>query len=791
MQQNAVAIAYFDVLEISREIKFSDSLDDPNLLFLHALKTSLHAVSADSEEEISGCLIVFPSNSPPALHAAAAASIPGDDRPFATATARAAEFSIEAGQRALRSVRGKISGKFEALAMRAVGGLCKYLERVAGSRYSPVGISRFAVDGFMAVDPETIAALQIFPTNRVKSIVHGAGRSHGETSIFSTIGNFTSSIPGRQKLSQWLALPLRSKAALESRLDAVEAFTAASTFSMRNFQHNLGSVKDLVKQLKRVATKHDFEGKSKVVAWKSLIVSLKAVLNFAVSLEGSPLDAVKQLTNRENLLRQLVTLISETIDFEASARDAQIRVHAGLVPGIDALRGKQREIEILLSRLLPGQVKFVAEKLKTRAARFLQTEVVSAPGNSTPGNSSDEDDPLQLKLQYYPRLGYLVSVDLEISSRYPNMAEMLDWTFQFKSEDAVFFKSSICKEMDVEFGDIVGEIRKAEYQVLYDLCSKIASDGNLADLHAVTDAAAELDCLIALALTAKCLGWTRPQLVDAGNTKLINARHPLIEGCAVSGKSIVPNSFEINERNFHVISGPNASGKSTFLKQTGSIIYLAQIGSFVPAQATISIVDFLSCRFSSDAEEDVSAFNADLLHLSKTLQNAKGRSLIIIDEFGRGTCHPDAVALTAGFAEYSVSLELPPTVVISTHFGSEIFRDSASHVKTFTTSLIPPVDSKSEPTFLYQLKPGISNCAFALNCARRANLPGEVVRRAEEILGALRAGDDPPAKREETERSMDLEIVNCFKNWNKGSAADFMKKLSSMTSLRKFALLPF
>ena len=789
-QKNSVAIAYFDVLEISREIKFCDSLDDPNLLFLQSLKNSLHALTADSEEEISGCLVIFPSNSPPALHAAAAASVPGDDRPFETAAARAADFSVEAGQRALRGVRGKISGKFEGLAMRAVGGLCKHLERVSGSRYSPVGISRFAVDGYLAVDPETIAALQIFPSVRVKSIVHGAGRSVGEASIFSMIGNFISSVPGRRKLSQWLALPLRSISALNARLNGVEAFFSGSSLTIRNFQHNLSSMKDLVKQLKRVATKHDFEGKSKVLAWKSLLQSLKAVVDFSGNLAGSQLPAALQLTEGMTILRQLVIWISEAIDFTLSTRDAQVRVHAGLVPGIDDLRGKQREIELLLSRLVSGEVKVVSEKLKSKTARILQTEVMNTPGNSS---DSETDDPLQLKLQYYPRLGYLVSVSLEISSQYPEMAETLNWSFQFKSEDAAFFKSSLCKNMDDEFGDIVGEIRKAEYQFLYDLCSRMITDETLEKLHAVTEAVAELDVLIALALAAKSFGWTRPNLAESGNTNLVNARHPLIELCPTLGKSVIPNSFEIHSRNFHVITGPNSSGKSTFLKQVGSIIYLAQIGSFVPAQnATISIFDFLSCRFSSEADEDVSAFCADMQFTAKTLQNAEDRSLIIFDEFGRGTCHPDAVALTAGFASYCANLPVAPTVLISTHFGAEIssILQSCSNIKTFTTSLIPPVDAKSEPTFLYQLKPGICESAFALNCARKANLPVEVVRRSEEILGALRAGADPPAKRTEDERITDLEIVTCFKSWNKKCAKDLMKKIGSICKEAKFALLP-
>jgi len=208
-QQNSSAIAFFDVLEISREIKFCESLDDPNFLFLQALKNSLLALSTDSEEEISGCLVIFPANSPPSLHSAAAAPAAGREIAFPTAVARAADFSAETGGRALRLVNGRISGKFQNLGLRAVGGLVRHLERVSGSRYNPLGISRFSIDSFLSVDPETISALQIFPSGRVNSIIHGAGRSIGESSILTLLTNFVSSGPGKKLLSQWLALPLR------------------------------------------------------------------------------------------------------------------------------------------------------------------------------------------------------------------------------------------------------------------------------------------------------------------------------------------------------------------------------------------------------------------------------------------------------------------------------------------------------------------------------------------------------------------------------------------------------
>jgi len=183
----------------------------------------------------------------------------------------------------------------------------------------------------------------------------------------------------------------------------VEIFTFGNF--VKKIRQSLSAAKDLARLAKRVATKHDFEGKSKVNSWKILDQGLKSVLAFTESLIFSgekleKLEIVQKLISRQDILHQLISWISAAIDFEASARDAQLRVKIGVVPEIDALRGKQAEIEILLSQCLPGETHFAKTKLFRKS--ILQSDNILA----TPGNSSDdEEDFLQLKLQYYRRLG--------------------------------------------------------------------------------------------------------------------------------------------------------------------------------------------------------------------------------------------------------------------------------------------------------------------------------------------------------------------------------------------------
>ncbi|CAN1339824.1 DNA mismatch repair protein MSH5, partial [Linum perenne] len=343
---------------------------------------------------------------------------------------------------------------------------------------------------------------------------------------------------------------------------------------------------------------------------------------------------------------------------------------------------------------------------------------------------------------YIHQIGYLLCIFNEKLDDI-SLKKLHDCEFVFSDADGetkrFFYRTSKTRELDELLGDIYHKILDMERAITRDLVSHILQFS--AHLLKAIDFVAELDCLLSLALVARQNNYVRPVLTE----------DPLIDIQNGSQKvSLIIYDADSLGR-IHVITGPNYSGKSIYIKQVALIVFLSHIGSFVPADAaTVGLTDRIFCAMGSKLmTAEQSTFMIDLHQVGMMLRQATFRSLCLLDEFGKGTLTEDGVGLLGGTISHFIASEDPPKVLLCTHL-TELFNQSClpeSHrVKFHTMSVLRPDDNSmgaEEIVFLYRLVPGHAHLSYGLHCALLAEMffrsilvgvPEEIIRRAAVIL---------------------------------------------------------
>ncbi|KAG2682307.1 hypothetical protein I3760_11G186000 [Carya illinoinensis] len=255
--------------------------------------------------------------------------------------------------------------------------------------------------------------------------------------------------------------------------------------------------------------------------------------------------------------------------------------------------------------------------------------------------------------------------------------------------------------------------------------------------------AAELDCLLSLALVARQNNYVRPTLTTESLLNIQNGRHILQE---MTVDTFIPNDTKIlDDGRIQIITGPNYSGKSIYVKQVALIVFLSHIGSFVPADAaTVGLTDRIFCAMGSKfMTAELSTFMIDLHQVGMMLRHATSRSLCLLDEFGKGTLTEDGIGLLGGTITHFATCDDPPKVLVCTHL-TEIFDKSclpkSEMINFYTMSVLRPDNNSTnieDIVFLYRLVPGHALLSYGLHCAQLAGVPGEVIKRAAFVLDAI------------------------------------------------------
>ena len=254
-------------------------------------------------------------------------------------------------------------------------------------------------------------------------------------------------------------------------------------------------------------------------------------------------------------------------------------------------------------------------------------------------------------------------------------------------------------------------------------------------LLTISHAIAALDCVQSFAYAATVHGWTKPKLNNGNKLHIIDGRHPVVEMHEAPG-SFIPNSIQLDagEKSFALITGPNMSGKSTFLRQIALIVLLSQVGSFVPAgEASIGMVDRIFCRVgaSDNLARGESTFLVEMNETSYILHTATPKSLVIMDEVGRGTSTHDGLSIAWAVSEYL--LEKKCKTLFATHYHELSVLDHPSIIRLY----LDVKEDRGEIVFLKRVKEGSAERSYGLHVARLAGLPEEVLRRAAHILQSL------------------------------------------------------
>jgi DNA mismatch repair protein MutS len=570
-------------------------------------------------------------------------------------------------------------------AVQAAGGLIAYLRDTQKADLAHVRAIRFsAVADGLIVDPITLKHLEV--------VTGSEGGSQG--SLLQEVDRTVTSMAGRL-LRAWLLRPLAALEPIQDRLDAVEEL-AFRTTERGKFRETLKSVQDLERLVARAAL--GTAGPRDLV---SLRQSLAAVPRVTLVLEAVQAPLLRSLLSELDDLPELRDSIERTLIDEpaAFARDGGFTRD-----GIDA------ELDDLKSISRSGR-QVIAEMEERERAR---TGIGS------------------LKVRFNRVFGYYIEISKSNLHAVPG-----DYQRKQTIAGGERFTTPALKEYEEKVLGADERILERELEIFERLRHTVAAEAPR--IQDTARALATLDVLAALAETACVCNFTKPHIHDGDDFVVSDGRHPVVERFAAD--AFVPNDIDLNgtTRQLVLLTGPNMGGKSTYLRQAALIPLLAQIGSFVPAKdAKVPIVDRIFARVgaSDNIARGQSTFMVEMQETANILHTATSRSLVVLDEIGRGTSTFDGLSIAWAVAEYLATNEKArPKTLFATHYHE--LTDLADALPGVVNAHVAAREWKDDIIFLRKIVPGRSDRSYGIQVARLAGLPSGVVARAKEILSGL------------------------------------------------------
>ncbi|KZV16500.1 hypothetical protein F511_10112 [Dorcoceras hygrometricum] len=537
-------------------------------------------------------------------------------------------------------------------------------------------------------------ALQIFQIDKHPSHM-GIGRAKEGFSVYGMMNKCVTPI-GRRLLRNWFLRPILDLDKLNSRLDTISFFLGAEELLV-SLRETLKSVKDIPHLLKKINSPSSLCTSSD---WTAFLKSMCSLLHinkiFEVGISETLQDQLKHLN--VDIIEKAQRCISTDIAY----------VYELAIGVMDVNRSKDKDYDTIVKDGFCDELDELRQ-IYEELPDFLE-EVSSLELARLPHMSGEKFIPC---IVYIHQIGYLMCI-FEEKLDDSILEQLQDFEFAFSDEDGdakkFFYRTAKTRELDNLLGDIYHKILDMERALTRDLVCRILQF-SVPILEAV-NFAAELDCLSSLALVARQNNYARPILTSENMLDILNGRHVLQEMIV---DTFIPNDTKIlDEGRINIITGPNYSGKSIYIKQVALIVFLAHIGSFVPADAaTVGLTDRIFCAMGSKfMTAEQSTFMIDLQQVGMMLRHASSRSLCLVDEFGKGTLSVDGVGLLGGIINYFASHDDPPKVLLSTHL-SEIFGDGylmkTDKIKYYTMSVLSPHEKCTDVdniVFLYRLVPG-------------------------------------------------------------------------------------
>jgi len=357
-----------------------------------------------------------------------------------------------------------------------------------------------------------------------------------------------------------------------------------------------------------------------------------------------------------------------------------------------------------------------------------------------------------LKVKYASAFGYGIEVPRTHVGSVPP-----EWTRRQTLAAAERYVTPELKELEAEIASSGQRAIRLEEQLYRALLERVALDVDA--LLASAEAIAELDVLVAFAQIAAERNYVRPQILAESRIDIEDGRHPVIE--VLRGEHFVPNDLRLDtdHERFLLITGPNMGGKSTYLRQTALLILMAQIGSFVPVRSMQwGILDRIFTRIGAgdDLASGQSTFYVEMVETARILQRCTPRSLVLIDEVGRGTGTSDGFAIAQAICEHILAMGCDaPMTLFATHFHELVtLADAWPLLANYHVTAVEQLGGNGEPVFSHRVLPGSTSRSFGIDVARMAGLPPSVIARAREIAATLTpVRSMPPAGRTRAARN--------------------------------------
>ena len=588
------------------------------------------------------------------------------------------------------------------LAIRAAGAVLAYCQETQkGLLRQLTSLETYSTAEFMTLDAHTRRNLELFESGRSRSV---------KGSLLWVLDKTRSPMGGRL-LRRWISEPLLDIAKLQGRQQIISELLTDTLTQARLVEalKKAGDIERLINRVRqRIATPRDLV---------ALVSGLRAAAEVRASL---PTDADVSMPSLLHLVAGLADN-KDVIDLIESALvdEPPLSVSEGGViqPGYSA------ELDQVKEASQNGQ-KWIAEMEQRERKRT---------GITT------------LKVGYTKVFGYFIEVSNSQLSRVPAdyiRKQTLSTGERFITPDLKEYESLILNAQD--------RIGKLESELFVQVRAEVAIQAAERVLH-TAHALAEIDVYLSLAEVAAQHNYCRPQLDDGDNIHIVAGRHPVIEQAQVE-TPFIPNDTQLStsDAQILVITGPNMAGKSTYLRQVALVVLMAQIGSYVPAEAArIGLVDRIFTRIGAqdDLATGQSTFMVEMVETATILHHATPRSLVILDEIGRGTSTYDGLAIARAVVEYlHNNRRCGARTLFATHYHELV--EVARMLPRVQCLNVAVSEEEGHIVFLHKIVPGGADKSYGVHVAQLAGIPRPVIHRAEEILAELEQRGDAKARRQ-------------------------------------------
>ena len=577
----------------------------------------------------------------------------------------------------------------QPLGVTAAGVLIQYVNTIDKRRSSSLKSLRSYNSGqTMRIDHQTRKNLELFDDRFSRQ---------DKFSLYGIL-NQTYTPMGARLLRSWIGSPDRNIDRIQSRLDCVETFCCDQE-RRQSLRSALQGIRDLERLLNRLST--TFVTPVHLINLKD---GLKRIPQIKRQLEGIGVAHVQELNSNLDPCLEVTEIIDESIvQDDPSSAGSGNAIKQGFSEDLDRLKQGLQDARIFIEQIE------TAERERT-------------------GIKS-------LKVRYNKVFGYFIEVTSSHVQHVPD-----NYIRRQTLVNSERFVTDELKRHESVVLEAASEIERLETEIFETIRAAVIRHSE--QIINTAKAIGEVDAIVSLAEVAVRNSYVRPTLSDQREIRLVNSRHPLVESTVLKG-NFVGNDLDLDAavQQLAIVTGPNMSGKSTFIRQVAVIVLMAQIGSFVPADsAVLGIVDAIFTRVGlhDDLALGQSTFMVEMIETASILNSATSNSLIVLDEIGRGTSTYDGLAIAQAVAEYiHEASHLGAITLFATHYHE--MTTLAQRLRRVVNLCVAVVEENEEVVFLHKIKPGAADRSYGVNVAQLAGIPDLVIERAKWLLRELEA----------------------------------------------------